>query len=168
MSAARNFAWAQLALLTLLTLLTLGLAGAATAATVCTVSALPVAFGVYSPTAASAHTSTGSVSVVCQPVLASAIQTYTLTLSTGGSGSYAMRRLSASGHTLNYQLYKDAAYAAVWGDGSSGTSSLSGTLSLSVVLPVSATHTVYGRMPALQSGAYAGSYLDTITVTVTY
>ncbi len=154
--------------LALLALLTLGLAGAATAAAVCTVSALPVAFGVYSPTAASANASTGSVTVLCQAAAVAGSMNYTLTLSTGGSGSYGTRRLSGGGHTLNYQLYKDAAYAAVWGDGSSGAPSLSGTLSLSLVLPVSATHTVYGRMPAQQSGAFAGWYLDSVTVTVTY
>ena len=138
------------------------------AASVCTVTALPVAFGNYNPQAIAANTSTGSVTVVCQPVVASATQIYTLRMSTGSSANYAQRTMLAGANNLNYQLYSDAGYTQVWGNGSGASSTVSGSLPLSVLVPVSATHTVYGRLPAAQTQAGAGSYLDTITVTVTY
>lgn len=134
----------------------------------CTASGLPTAFGVYDLLAVLPNLSTGSVSVVCQAVPVVAVQSYTVSLSTGGSGTYAARRLLSGAHTLQYQLYTDATRTTVWGDGSAGTATVANSFTLSVLVPVSANHIVYARMPAMQSGAAAGAYADTIIVTVTY
>lgn len=134
----------------------------------CSVSAVPTLFGSYNPLSASADDSTGSVTVTCGINAIAILQSYTVALSTGSSGSYAARRLQAGASALQYQLYRDAARTSVWGDGSGGTAIVSGGFVLSLIVPVSATHTVYGRVPALQTTATPGSYADTIIVTVTY
>jgi spore coat protein U-like protein len=147
----------------------LALAGSAlAAAAACTASASATAFGAYAPQAPLPLDSTGSVTVTCAPVVVSVLQSYSIALSAGATGSFAPRRMSAGVHRLQYQLYSDAVRTTVWGDGSAGTTTVGGGFLLSVLLPVSATHVVYGRVPALQTGVAAGSYADTITVTVTY
>lgn len=134
----------------------------------CSASAVPTLFGSYNPLSASANDSTGSVTVTCGIHAIAILQSYTVALSTGSSGSYAPRRMQSGAATLQYQLYRDAARSSVWGDGTAGTALVSGGFLLSVLVPVSATHTVYGRLPGLQTTAPPGSYTDTITVTVTY
>ena len=64
---------------------------------------------------------------------------------------------------LNYQIYTNASRTTIWGDGSNGT----GSVALPVEIPDSASATLYGRVPALQS-VPTGSYLDTIVVTVNF
>lgn len=138
------------------------------AGAVCTVTALPVAFGVYDPLSAVPNLSTGSVTVVCLPVLISLAESYTVGLSTGSSGNFSARRLTSGANTLQFQLYANAPRSIVWGDGSAGSSTMAGSFTLSLLTSVSATHVVYARMPAQQSSAAAGVYGDTIMVTVTY
>lgn len=73
-----------------------------------------------------------------------------------------------SSYRLAYNLYVDAARTIPWGNGLSGT----GTISDSYKIPGSGAetrnYTVYARAPARQLNPGGGSYLDTITVTVTY
>ena len=126
----------------------------------CSITALPVALGVYRPFDYSPADSTGSVQVLCQGT----VQGYSIALSTGGSGSYGPRQLSAAAGTLNYQLYLDAARSTVWGDGTGGTSEVAGAF---LQTGVPATHTIYARIPALQRPS-PGAYLDTIVVTLTW
>lgn len=134
----------------------------------CTVSATATAFGNYIPSAITATDSVGTITVNCGSNISALTANYTLALSTGGSASYAQRLLSSGGHTLKYQLYRDLARTLVWGDGTASSSTVTGSVLLSVLVPVAATHTVYGRITALQTSAYAGSYSDNITVTLTY
>jgi spore coat protein U-like protein len=141
-----------------------GVAGAYT----CSVAATALAFGVYSPFAASPSDSSGTITVTCSPNVVSLPVSYTVKLSAGNAGSFAARALASGASTLPYQLYSDAARTAVWGDGSAGTATVGGGFTLGLVFPVSATHTVYGRIPAGQSGVRAGAHADTITVTVEY
>nr|WP_291522240.1 spore coat protein U domain-containing protein [Acidithiobacillus sp.] len=71
-----------------------------------------------------------------------------------------------SGQASARQLYTNATYSQVWGDGTGGTSTVSGTCSGSMG-SCSSSKTVYGRIPALQAPS-PGAYIDTIAVTVTY
>ena len=134
----------------------------------CSLSATTTAFGIYAPASASPNDTTGTITVTCSADVASLPITYTLALSAGGSGSYATRLMSAGAATLQYQLYADAARTSVWGDGTAGTGTVSGGFTLSVINSVSAQHTVYGRMPPLQSSAVAGTYSDLVVVTLSY
>ncbi len=62
--------------------------------------------------------------------------------------------------TVNYQLFKDTARTANWGD--TGTDRLHG-----IGNGTSQPLTVYGRVP-VQTTPAAGTYTDTVAVTVTY
>jgi spore coat protein U-like protein len=135
------------------------------AALSCTTSAQAVAFGNYDPLSSLPTDSTGQVSVTCTN-LVNLLVSYTVALSTGVSGSYSNRQLASGSNRLNYNLYTDLTHLLVWGDGTSGTSTVSNTF-LVVLAGITANHTVYGRIPARQNVA-VGSYSDTITVTVTY
>lgn len=134
----------------------------------CAVGTTAVAFGTYDPFAVSPRDSTGSVSVNCAAHATALTLAYSVSLSAGGSGNVAARALSSGANRLNYQLYTGPTRLTPWGDASGGSSKVFGSLLLNVLLPVSATHSVYGRVAAGQGGAPAGSYADTIMVTVSY
>lgn len=120
----------------------------------CTVSTQGVSFGGYDPFAIQDLDGTGAVDVNCD-----AATPISVALS-AGSGSYGVRAMHAGAHVLNYNLYTDASYTTVWGDGSGVTSAVSGN-GISVSLPV------YGRIPSGQN-AHVGSYSDVIVVTLTF
>jgi spore coat protein U-like protein len=120
----------------------------------CTVTTTSVAFNPYNVFNTLNNDITGTLTVRCNPS-----QAYSLSLSTG-AGTYASRSLVNGPFILSYNLYTDAARVTIWGDGTAGTSTVSGNAR-------NATHTVYGRVPARQN-ARAGNYTDTIVVTITY
>jgi spore coat protein U-like protein len=80
----------------------------------------------------------------------------------GGAALFGSRALKNGSQTLAYQLYTDAARTTVWGNGSGGSSAVTGTGTGSTQ-----ALTVYGRLPSL-AGAIPGTYTDTVTVTITY
>lgn len=132
----------------------------------CEVAATGVNFGTYDPLNASDTEATGNVAVTCRVVLLGLVVTYEVELNTGGSGTYFPREMTSGTSTLEYQLYIDSARNTVWGDGTGATD----TWSFGSLIQVG-THTenfpVYGTIPSGQMVA-AGSYSDTITVTVIY
>src|SRR5205823_2483703 len=76
----------------------------------------------------------------------------------------AVRKMTSGSDLLNYALYTDSARTTVWGDGAGGTTALisdTGTGSAQ-------SKTIYGRVPSGQTSLPAGSYDDTVAVTVTY
>lgn len=131
----------------------------------CSVSATAVAFGTYNPFAAQSNDSTGSIGVTCTGTVLETIA-YQISLS-AGSGTYTTRTLKLGSRTLNYNLYVDSLYLLKWGDTSLGTSIQSASFPLTG-LPILHTYTIYGRIPSGQTTAQAGTYSDTITVTVSY
>ena len=80
----------------------------------------------------------------------------------GGATNFSSRTMKNGSHTLGYQLYTDSARATVWGDGTLGSSTVTGTGTGS-----NQSLTIYGRVPTL-SGAVPGTYSDTVTVTISY
>jgi len=131
----------------------LGFSMAAGAAN-CNVSAVGVAFGSYNVFSTTPTDITGSVTVTCNRTTP-----YTIALSTG-AGTYSSRSLKSGTNVLSYNLFVDATRLTIWGDGSGGTQTVSGS-------STNATFTVYGRITARQN-VKIGSYTDTVTVTVTY
>lgn len=101
----------------------------------------------------------GSIVVTCTPGLAISIaMDYGVN---GGNSSSRYLVGSNSSDTIAYQLYQDAGRSVVWGTGSLayGVSSFpSGTQS----------YPVYGRLFASTNQPSAGTYTDTVTVTLTY
>ena len=154
----------------------LSLAASAVHAThTCTISVGTLNFGVY----AGLQVNSSSTMTVTCTLTSSGSDTvnYTAALSTGGSGTYAQRRLtnlSFPSDTLPYNLYQNTVPAAlnsnVWGDGTGGTTMASGSFKLQqVVSPVgTATYTVAGAIAAVAAVPAAGTYNDTIIATLTF
>lgn len=151
-------------------LLMLGSAEAGAAAD-CTVTAVGVNFGIYDPYIATPDDSVGEITVTCTHLSGPALEVrYTVTLSTGGGGTYAPRRLRAGTDLLGYNLWSDAGRSSIWGNGSSGTVIVTGLLKVGPGVGNgvrTAVHPIYGRIPALQDAA-EGDYLDSIVATLTY
>lgn len=153
--------------LALCVLLLLAPFGAAQAAATCSTSATSLSFGSYNPFSFTPLDSTGTVTVSCSlGGLLSLLVSYQIKFSAGGSGSYATRRMSSGGNTINYNVYTSSGRTTIWGNGSSGT----GTVSDGYLLGLGTTvrnYTMYGRVAARQN-VRAGGYLDSVTVTVEY
>lgn len=138
----------------------------------CTVSSTGVAFGVYDPIADTVVDGAGQITVDCRPGNVA----FTVNLRTGGSGSYAARRMNAGSETLEYNLYLNAARTTVFGDGSGGTQTASCITGITVNGCTGsnppgparrATLPFYGRIPAGQDAA-AGLYGDTVQVDIVF
>lgn len=123
-------------------------------AAICTLSTSGVAFGSYDPLDSADKRSAGIVRLTCdEPVSA------TIALSHNSPAS-AARALTNGSDQLVYELYADPQRTSVWGDGSGGGS------------PVTLTgdgtdRSIYGVIPARQRVS-AGTYVDTIMMTVSY
>jgi spore coat protein U-like protein len=124
----------------------------------CTISTTPVAFGDYNVLSASPKTSTGSVTYQCTLGV-----NIIVTLSRGSSATFDPRTMLNGTEALNYNLYREAAFQNIWGDGTGGTQSYSALAAL--LVPV--TVTVYGRVPAGQNVA-AGAYADSVVATIIF
>jgi spore coat protein U-like protein len=135
--------------------------GAAQAA--CRVSGSGVAFGVYQPFTG-IKDFTGTVTVNCDSF--TGFGNYTIMLSKGGGASYAARRMTSGGVNLTYQLYTSAAHTQIWGDGTGGTTFITGTDNIKSNGGTT-IFTVFGRIPAGQ-GVKPSTYTDNIVATLTY
>lgn len=138
----------------------------------CTVTATGVAFGVYDPVLATPDDSTGTITVRCVytgPGGADSTN-YSVTLSTGGGLGFTPRKLSSGAATLDYNLYRDAGRTQVWGNGTGGTTIITGNIKVGPGVGNNTktdNHTVYGRIPA-QQDPDGGNYADSILVTLTF
>jgi len=152
----------------------IGLGAAAThaAAVTCTASTPGVAFGTYDVYAAGVTNGNGTLTVICNYDASDTgviNLTYAISLAAGSSNSFVQRQMKSGANTFGYNLYTTNAYAVVWGDGTGSTATISGTMRLNNGHPSQTnTHTVYGRIPALQDVAVANDYRDNVTATVTY
>jgi spore coat protein U-like protein len=126
---------------------------------VCSVTATNLNFGDYDASNPTARSSTSTLSITC-----SNGQDYTVALDAGGgaAATVADRKMTSGTHTLNYGMYSDSTHTTIWGDGTLSTVTVAGT---GDGAPQSLT--VHGKIPAGQHAA-AGSYSDTITVTLNY
>jgi spore coat protein U-like protein len=143
------------------------LARGATAASVCStvsVSATSIAFGNYSAGSMLPAESDGTINVTCSQSGNRELPSFSAALSAGVSGNFNPRQMSGGGANLSYNIYSDSSYSAIWGDGTSGTSTQSYSQSSG---QTALTFTAYGRIPVAQFVA-AGVYTDSITVTITY
>jgi spore coat protein U-like protein len=139
------------------------------AAVTCTVAATGPNFGIYNPLSATPLVSNGQVAATCTLVSGNATTVSLVSsYSTGSSGSYATRTMLSGAATLNYNLYYDATFTQIRGDGTGGSQAGGATMNLTTANRTqTVTAVIYGRVPAGQDPA-PGSYADTIVVTVTY
>ena len=125
------------------------------------VTATPLSFGNYDAASSTANTATMTVTVECS-VATDILPAFTVALSKGGAPDFNPRQMSLAANRLNYNIFTSSAYTSVWGDGTGGTlieSSGGGVNSINL--------TGYGGIAAGQF-VTPGTYIDTITVTVTY
>jgi spore coat protein U-like protein len=122
-----------------------------------------MAFGNYNAASPTAATANATITVACVNP-ANDLDPFTIALSKGSSATYSPRTLTSGANTLNYNIYTTSGFTSIWGDGTGGTVTVNYN---GAGNPNSLTYTAYGRVPAGQYVA-AGSYADTITVTVTY
>ena len=143
--------------------------GSALGAVSCSISVTGLGFGTYDVFSGTADDSTATLSVTCTQVSAPAGNLpVSASLSTGTSGTYAARQMKSGVNSLSYNMYTNATRTTLFGDGTSGTSTISGTFPFTFVGQViTGTGTIYGRIPAGQDAA-VGAYSDSIVATVTY
>jgi spore coat protein U-like protein len=124
----------------------------------CSLTGGSVPFGTYS---GAQLDQTGTVTVSC---ILGVPFTISLDAGAGTGATTAVRKMTGSnGGLLNYALYRDPGYSAVWGN-TAGTNTVTGS---GLGVSTANTLTVYGRIPASQT-PIAGAYTDTVTVTLTY
>jgi spore coat protein U-like protein len=129
----------------------------------CSISSpVGVAFGSYDVFSATPNNGgVGSLTIRCNGTQR---QDVVVTLSAGNSNSYAQRKMTSGRNSLNYNLYTSASRAAVWGDGTGGSSTM--TVS-GHDAKGSTTLSVFGQIPAGQDAA-VGGYTDSIVETVQF
>src|SRR5260370_30639842 len=91
----------------------------------CSVGATTPSLGAYDTINPTSGTS--SITITCRHNGQAFTFNYTGALSSG-SGSYASRQMSGAGDTLGLNHYTTLAHTTVWGDGSAGTLTVSGSL----------------------------------------
>ena len=123
----------------------------------CTVNVLPLVFNIPVPTNLNVDALT-TITIACTPNIP-----FTLDIDTGLYANGINRRVfnAAVNAYINYDVYKDPPRSQVWGTGGAknvaGNSGITGV----VVLPV------YGRVASSKT-LKAGSYRDTLTVTISF
>lgn len=124
----------------------------------CTVSAVTLDFGAPAGVLTAAIPGTSTVSVQC----ASGI-TYNVGLDGGlnSGNNINARKMVLGANSVAYQLYRDSGRTLVWGN-TVGTDTVAGTGNGNIQ-----NLTVYGQVPA-QPTPPAGTYQDTVVVSVTY
>ena len=147
--------------------LVLGLAASpAHSAVSCSVSVTSISVA-YDPTVSTAAVSTGSYTLSCTR-LSSDPNTFSWSLgaNNGLQPSGQTNRAALSGAYYSYELYRTPPYANAnrWGD--SNSTRLAGTLSFGTQLAASQTGSFDLVIPALQTVQPAGTYADTVTVTL--
>jgi spore coat protein U-like protein len=127
----------------------------------CTVTSSAVAFGVYYPMANTHLDSIGAITIECNGNIDVILS---LDRGSGADASFARgrRMTTADGKTLRYNLYANASRTRVLGDGTGGT----------VTLQISGnkawSQPIWARILNNQQRAFAGTYVDTIVVTISY
>ena len=122
------------------------------------VTASDLNFGNYTGATLNAQ---NTITVTCPSLLSP----YTIRLSVGTTpgATYSQRLMANGSYRLKYNIYTTPARTTIWGDGSAGTATVSAPN-----LTLIQNYPAYGRIPANQTDAAAGSYQDNITVTVEY
>jgi spore coat protein U-like protein len=137
----------------------------ATLLSTCSATAATLAFGAYTP-GAGTLTANSIISVKCTK---STPFTVSLNGGTTTGGTVAQRLMASGTNHLQYNLYTAANLLTVFGDGSGTSQTMAGTGN-GIATANAVAVTVFGQLPdnATNQLAVAGTYADTIAVTVTY
>ncbi|MDA8946981.1 spore coat U domain-containing protein [Luminiphilus sp.] len=130
----------------------------------CNISAGAMTFASYDPTASADNDATATITSTCTTGGAAVI-----TMGQGNadkSGSTAASPLRAMFNAemdeeLLYQVYSDSAGGTVWGDTAATGKAITAD-------GTAQAFTAYGRIPKNQTGITAGTFTDSVAVTLTY
>ena len=132
----------------------------------CTITVADLTFTSYDPTYGVDNDSTGSVTSTCTTGGAVVLTLgQGATADSGSTDAAPIRRMvgttgAAAGTFLNYGLYQEGGRTTVFGNTSDTGGSFTATGGADVT-------TVYGRIPKEQAAA-VGSFVDSVSVTLTY
>lgn len=132
----------------------------ATVVDACTVAASPMAFGVLPVLGAAPIDTTATVSLSCTVGTSYSVAMDFGTHAAGGTQRFLQNGADAT-QQIPYEVYSDAGRTALWNNAAGNTVS-------GVATTGTGSHTAYGRIPASASAVTAGSYSDSVTVTVTF
>lgn len=155
----------------------LGFSCAANAALQCSIPAgVSLNFGVYDDSSSTTRDVSAAFSVNCCRTSNPNPTVGTMVIKIGvsaNSGLISTRQMKNSGNAdlMNYQLYFNSFGGTVWGDGVIGGSPFNQSVSItrscsSGVQAVPVTSAIFGRIFA-QQAVSAGSYADSLTITIT-
>ena len=136
----------------------------------CTVSSSPVMFAGYSPFNLNDVSSTGQITVTCQPMPAnqSTQGNIQITLSAGTGGSFNPRKMMGPlSEVIEYNLFTNPSHTIIWGNGAGGTNAVNDTFIVYAYSVAIKKYTIYGLIPSGQNVG-VGSYSDNVQVTVNY
>ena len=130
----------------------------------CRVGTTALGFGSYAPGSGAPASAVGSLDLSCSP--GAAAINYSISIGTGSSGTYTPRKMTSGSNALIYQLYTDAGHTTIFGNGTGGSVSVSGSFSpkfdsQNTSIPV------YGLLPGGQ-WIPPGLYSDSLAVTVSW
>ena len=126
----------------------------------CTVAATPMAFGAPTAIGGANIDTTSTITLACTNG-----STYDVALDNGLNAASGQRYMSNGAATpvkIPYNVSKVSAGGANWG--SAVGSTVTGTAGVTGLV----TLTAYGRIPSSATSVGAGSYSDTVTVTVSF
>lgn len=137
-----------------LTIVLIGAQAVPAVAASCTLSSSGVNFGTYDPVDAVDTRGTGTVRLDCDTAVNASVAI------SGGGRSAVDHAMTNGSSPLVYDLYVDPQHAMTWGDGTGGSQTVTfdGT---------AVDRPIYGSIRARQR-VTAGSYADTILLTVSY
>jgi len=122
----------------------------------------------YDPTSPSTNITQTSFTITCTRALSDATtMNWANAANNGLHPTGGNRNRAQLGTTrINYDVYRDSACAAQWRGGT--TNDINATLNFGGSLTASVTVSYWACIPAGQTGLPAGTYTDTVTMTLTY
>lgn len=139
---------------------TSSLSVSATVPVSCSVSMTAVSFGDVNVVLNANVDATGDLTVTCT---SGTVWSASADAGLGTGASTKVRKMISGANLLDYALYTESTRTSVWGDGTGGTAKFIGTGTGSAQ-----SNVIYARIPSGQITVPAGSYADTVTVTLTY
>ncbi|MFZ3322101.1 MAG: spore coat protein U domain-containing protein [Usitatibacter sp.] len=159
----------RMTLRTLLAMLLAAASIAAQGAITCTFSSTGWSTA-YVPSTAATNITQASITVTCQRNVAADGTTVNFTIASNNglqaTGQQNRAQLNAA-NRINYDDYQDGACGTAWGTG--GAQRITGSITgLVGFTPKATTVSFWGCVPGSQTGLAAGTYTDTVTMTLRY
>jgi spore coat protein U-like protein len=128
----------------------------------------PMTFGNFDTISGSSVTATTTIQYNCGHPLPANV---TMSADGGLNGTVsarAMKEIGGTGDLLPYTLSLNASYSPVFGDGTSGTQTYSATVRTTSTVTVTIYGIINAAIPGGAGDVHAGSYSDTVTITMTF